>query len=249
LKNYPKSKKYDPHWIIENAMGPHPLWLLEELCEHLELRPGMKVLDMGCGKGITSIFLAKEFGVTVFANDLWISATENLRRFEEAGVADRVFPIHAEAHALPYANGFFDMAISIDSYHYYGTDETYFPCVYEKLVKSGGQFGIVCPGYTKEFEKGHPEGILKFIANQREKEAGWGEDMFTFHSAEWWRRHWEKTGLVEITACYDIPDVKLIWDSWAKGAASSDDEFLKADTEDEVALIAMTAVKRKCDDE
>jgi cyclopropane fatty-acyl-phospholipid synthase-like methyltransferase len=63
----------------------------------------MKVLDMGCGKGLTSIFLAKEYGVTVFANDLWIDATENLLRFEEAGVAAQVYPIHAEAHALPYA--------------------------------------------------------------------------------------------------------------------------------------------------
>ena len=49
----------------------------------------------------------------MFANDLWINATENLKRFEEAGVADKVFPIHAEAHALPYANGFFDAAISV----------------------------------------------------------------------------------------------------------------------------------------
>jgi len=112
---------------------------------------------MGCGKGITSVFLAKEFGVTVFANDLWISATDNLKRFEEAGVAELVFPIHAEAHALPYAEGFFDAAISIDSYQYYGADETYFPCTYSKLVKTGGQFGIVVPGLTREFDKGYPD--------------------------------------------------------------------------------------------
>lgn len=245
MKKYPRTEKYDAKWIQENWMGPHPLWLLEELCEHLDLRPGMKVLDMGCGRGITSVFLAKEYGVTVFANDLWISATDNLRRFEEAGVADHVFPIHAEAHALPYANGFFDAAVSVDSYHYYGTDETYFPCVYAKLVKPGGQFGIVCPGYVREYEKGHPDGIVRFIARQQAKEESWGVDMFTFHSAAWWRKHWEKTGLVEITACYDIPDAKEIWKPWAGGEQSvDDDEFLKADTENEVALIAMAATKK-----
>ncbi|MCL2489098.1 MAG: methyltransferase domain-containing protein, partial [Oscillospiraceae bacterium] len=142
MKKYPKTEKYDVSWIEKNWMGPNPLWLLEDVCEHMDLRPGMKVLDMGCGKGITSIFLAKEFGVTVFANDLWISATDNLRRFEEAGVADRVFPIHAEAHALPYAEEFFDAVIAIDCYHYFGTSESYFPDVFSKLVKSGGQFGI-----------------------------------------------------------------------------------------------------------
>ena len=110
MKQYPKTAKYDASWIEQNWMGPNPLWLLEDLCEHMDLRPGMKVLDMGCGKGLTSVFLAKEYGVTVFANDLWISATDNLRRFEEAGASGKVFPIHAEAHALPYAEGFFDAA-------------------------------------------------------------------------------------------------------------------------------------------
>ena len=98
MKNYPKTEKYDSDWIEQNWMGPNPLELLEDLCEHLDLRPGMKVLDMGCGKGITSIFLAKEYGVTVFANDLWISATDNLRRFNEAGVADKVFPMEADTN-------------------------------------------------------------------------------------------------------------------------------------------------------
>ena len=127
MKTYPRTEKYDQNWIEENWMGPNPLQLLEELCGNMKLSPGMRVLDMGCGKGLTSVFLAKEFGVTVFANDLWIDAAENLRRFEEAGVSGMVFPVHAEAHSLPYARGFFDAAVSIDSYHYYGADELYFP--------------------------------------------------------------------------------------------------------------------------
>lgn len=78
----------------------------------------MNVLDMGCGKGLTSVFLAKEYDVIVFANDLWIDPTDNWKRFEQMGVSNRVYPIHADAHALPYAEGFFDAAVSIDSYHY-----------------------------------------------------------------------------------------------------------------------------------
>jgi len=250
MKNYPKTKKYDKNWIEQNRMGPNPILLMEELCENLDLKPGMKVLDMGCGKGLTSVFLAKEYGVTVFANDLWISATDNLRRFEEAGVADRVFPIHAEAHALPYANGFFDAALSVDSYHYYGACEYYFPCIYSKLVKPGGQFGIVVPGYTREFENGHPDWAFKFIAKQRAKHGDdwstkitenelWGEDMFTFHSNGWWRKFWEKTGLVDITACYDIEDAEGIWrheDGWV--------EYIGADVDGDIAFVVMAAVKK-----
>ena len=244
MKKYLKTEKYDQNWIEENWMGPNPLWLLEDLCENLDLRPGMKVLDMGCGKGLTSVFLAKEYGVTVFANDLWISATDNLRRFEQAGVADKVFPIHAEAHALPYAEGFFDAAISIDSYHYYGADESYFPCTFSKLVKPGGQFGIVIPGLTKEFDKGYPDTLEEFWRLYK------GE-LFTFHSGAWWRKLWEKTELAEITACYDIPDTKALWMPWAVWADASgqfsedesDVDFLNADTNNDLALIAMTAVK------
>lgn len=82
MKKYIRSSKYDKEWIEENWMGPNPLWLMEELVSNLDLRPGMKVLDLGCGKAITSIFLAKEFGVTVFANDLWISANDNFKRIK-----------------------------------------------------------------------------------------------------------------------------------------------------------------------
>jgi cyclopropane fatty-acyl-phospholipid synthase-like methyltransferase len=226
-------------------MGPHPLWLLEDVCGHLDLQPGMKVLDMGCGKGITSVFLAKEYGVNVFVFFLWISATDNLRRFEEAGVSDKVFPIHAEAHALPYANEFFDAVICIDSYHYFGASESYFPDVFSKLAKPGGQFGVVVPGLTREFEKGYPDTLEKL----------WIPELFTFHSNKWWRSLWEKTGLCEITSCYDIEESRAIWQQWAEWALVNfdkefgeggdfDSKLLEADTENDMAFIAMTAVKR-----
>lgn len=59
----------------------------------MNLQPGMRVLDMGCGAGFTSIILAKEYGVSVFANDLWFPATENHESFVKAGVEDRVAKI------------------------------------------------------------------------------------------------------------------------------------------------------------
>ncbi len=57
---FPRSNRYDGRWIVDNLMGPHVLWLAEYLSEALELKPGMRVLDLGCGKGVSSIFLAKE---------------------------------------------------------------------------------------------------------------------------------------------------------------------------------------------
>jgi cyclopropane fatty-acyl-phospholipid synthase-like methyltransferase len=252
MKLYLKTEKYDADWISENWMGPNPLLLLEELCRNLDLKPDMKVLDMGCGKGLTSVFLAKEYGVTVFANDLWISATENLRRFEKAGTADKVYPINAEAHALPYANGFFDAAVSIDSYHYYGADEMYFPCTFSRLVKPGGQFGIVVPGLAREFPDGYPETMKKYwcgaLSEAYPEEIG---ELFSFHSKSWWRHLWEKTGIARVTACYDMENPKEIWMPWAKWSREhmpelgDDVQFLADDTNDDLALIVMSAVKNK----
>lgn len=216
-------------------MGPNPLWLMEELVSNLELRPGMKVLDLGCGKAITSIFLAKEFGVTVFANDLWISANDNFKRIKEAGVENLVFPIHAEAHALPYADGFFDVVISMDSYQYFGTDEMFFPQVYSKLVKKGGQLAIAVPGFKQEFERGYPDSLEKY----------WTPDMFTFHDKSWWRKLWYKTNLVEITSCYHIDDIRSYWEPWAIYAKDkfgfNDLEFINADKNNDLTFIIMTA--------
>ncbi|MDR1688564.1 MAG: class I SAM-dependent methyltransferase, partial [Clostridiales bacterium] len=83
---YPLAAKYSPEWMYENKMGCQCLWLVESLSRIMELKPGMRILDMGCGNALTSIFLAKEFGVTVFANDLWISPSDNWKRICEAGI-------------------------------------------------------------------------------------------------------------------------------------------------------------------
>ena len=117
---FPRAAKYE-RWIRGNLMGPNVLWLLESLCSRVELRAGMRVMDLGCGKAVSSIFLAQEFGAQVWATDLWIAATENPKRIKEAGLEERVFAIHADARSPPYPEEFFDAIVSVDAYHYFGT--------------------------------------------------------------------------------------------------------------------------------
>jgi len=137
MTQFPMSAEYDAEWICENQMGPCSLWLLEFLMKNMTLKAGMRVLDMGCGKGMTSVFLAKEYGVTVFANDLWVEPTDNFKRFREAGLEEKIIPIKAEARSLPYAHNFFDAIISIDSYEYYGTDALYLDYISKFLKPTG----------------------------------------------------------------------------------------------------------------
>ena len=111
--------------MIDTAMGPNVLWLAEWFTEVVELKPGMCVLDLGCGMAASSIFLAKEFGVNVVAADLWIRAGDNHKRIESAGLLHLVTPLHVEAHAMPFAENSFDAVVSFDAYHYFGTDDLY----------------------------------------------------------------------------------------------------------------------------
>ena len=203
---YPRSARYEPAWVLENLMGPNVLWLAESLSEQLELHAGMRVLDLGCGKAVSSIFLAKEFGVQVWATDLWVPATENWDRVCEVGAEASVYPTHAEAHTLPFAKGFFDAIVSLDAYHYFGTDDLYLGNHLAPLVRPGGQIGIVVPGLVSEFE-GDPPAHLA---------AQWQEnwDLWSFHSTDWWRHHWAKTGLVAVESADLIPDGWRHWLAW-----------------------------------
>ena len=81
---FPRSARYDPAWVHTNEMGPNVLWMTEALSQVMAIKPGMRVLDLGCGTAMSSIFLAKEFSVQVWATDLWIKATDNLKRIREA---------------------------------------------------------------------------------------------------------------------------------------------------------------------
>src|SRR5271170_6793519 len=142
FERFPRSAKYDPDWVLASISGAaNPLWLSEWLAAAMDLRPGMRLLDLGCGRALSSIFLRREFGVQVWATDLWFSVSENLQRIRDAGVEDGVFPIHADARSLPFAAEFFDAVVSLDSFIYYGTDDLYLNYV-ARFVKPGGPVGI-----------------------------------------------------------------------------------------------------------
>jgi cyclopropane fatty-acyl-phospholipid synthase-like methyltransferase len=70
------------------SSAANALWLTEWLSEALDLRSGMRVLYLGCGRAMSSIFLRREFGVQVWATDLWFHPSENFRRIRDAGVED-----------------------------------------------------------------------------------------------------------------------------------------------------------------
>ena len=64
---------FDRDFLRATMMGPNCVRFAEELTANIPLSPHMRVLDLGCGMGLSSIYLARTFGVRVFAADLWIN--------------------------------------------------------------------------------------------------------------------------------------------------------------------------------
>jgi SAM-dependent methyltransferase len=217
-ERFPRSSQYNPEWVLANASGgANALWLIEWLTTALDLRPGMRVLDLGCGRASSSIFLRREFGVQVWATDLWFSASENIQRIRDAGVADGVFPIHADARSLPFAAEFFDAIVCIDSFVYYGTDDLYLNYL-ARFVKPEGPVGIAGAGLVREVEGSVPEHLLEW----------WTQDLWCLHSAAWWRRHWERTGIMDIELADTMPDGWQLWLDWHKAVAPDNEAEIKA---------------------
>ncbi|MFI0445848.1 SAM-dependent methyltransferase [Actinomadura sp. 6N118] len=222
-RRFPRAARYHPDWIRSSVSGgANSLWLTEWLTEAMDLRPDMRVLDLGCGRGASSIFLHREFGVQVWATDLWFSADERLHRIRDAGVGDAVFPIHADARALPFAAGFFDAVVSIDSFVYYGTDDLYLNYL-ARFVQPEGQIGIAGAGLTHEID-GPPPGHLA---------AWWEPSMACLHSATWWRRHWERSSIVHVESADAMTDGWTHWLEWQRAVAPDNQMEIDALTADQ----------------
>jgi SAM-dependent methyltransferase len=227
---FPRASRYHPDWVRASASGgANALWLVEWLVGAVELRPGMRVLDLACGRAMSSVFLHREFGVQVWAVDLWHSASESLRRVRDAGVGDGVFPIHADARSLPFANEFFDAVVSIDAFVYFGTDDLYLAEL-ARFVKPGGTVAIAGAGLTHEIDGPVPDHLR-----------GWWEPAhWCLHSARWWKRHWQRTGILEVELADTMPDGWRLWLDWQRAVApgnSTEIAALEADAGRHLAYV------------
>lgn len=239
---YPLTSKYDADWLLALDMGPNPLWLLEDLTADLRLRPGMRVLDLGSGRGATSVFLAKEFGVNVVAADLWVDPSLAAATFAEAGLSDRIEAVRAEAHTLPFAAGSFDAIVCIDAYEYFGTADSYLAYI-TRFLKPGGQFGIATPAMRREVRDiGEIPAHIKACV-------GW--EAIAWHTPEWWRFQWEITELVTVTSARMQEHGWADWLRWARALGSSSDDgtiaMLEADGGELLSFALVTANKRAGD--
>ena len=199
-------EEYRKYMTAEILMGPNSLRILEELLARhpLTLSAESTVLDLGCGKGLTSFTLAKETGAKVYANDLWISAEDNAKRFSEWGVDDRIIPVHEDANDLHFEKGLFQALVSIDSYHYFATKKGFFE---EKILPFLGNEAVALigvPGIKDEFT-GRSEELLS---------AWLGNEAYMFQSPRAWREIIGNNDRIEALETWEMGCFDLAWNEW-----------------------------------
>ena len=214
---YSKSKNYDPKIVNEKIMGPNPMKLTEELLKDIDIPKGSTIMDLGSGQGITSVFLAKEYGFRVFAADLWSDPSENMRFFEQMGLsAENIVPIHADATDLPFAEEFFDTVVCIDAYNFFGRDKEYLGKHLLPFVKHGGYLYFAIPGMKKDCHDDLPPELL----------LSWTPEQLDYiHDAAYWEDMIRATDGVEILSIHEMESNEEAWNDWL----ATDNEYAKGD--------------------
>lgn len=197
---------YKKYISAETMMGPNSVRILAELLDKypLQLVSNDMVLDLGCGTGLTSLVIAKETGARVFANDLWISAEENGKRFAKWGVGEQITPICEDASNLHFAKKQFRALISIDSYHYFAGSMGFFQEKILPFMKDSGVVLIGIPGLKDEYADRAEELLSDWL----------GDDSYMFKSPNRWKELIGDSDRIEALETWEMDCFGKAWDDW-----------------------------------
>ncbi len=129
--------RYDGRWLP----------VAEKIARHYGLKPGQRVLDIGCGKGFLLHELTRAVpGIEVAGIDVSSYAIEHakeeVRPFLQVGGADK----------LPYPDRHFDLVVSLTTFHNLKVDALFAALAEAERVGRGGKY-IMIESYRNEREK------------------------------------------------------------------------------------------------
>lgn len=205
---YILSEKYNTPALQSRIMGPNPVKLEEELLQGHQIPAGAVVCDLGSGMGLTSLFLAKEYGFTVYACDLWSDPAENQAFFDAMDVPrGQIVPVKSDATSLSFEKDFFDAVVCVDSYNYFGRDPDYLDEKLLPFVKPGAMIYIAIPGMKRDCHSALPPELL----------LSWTPDQLDYiHDIEYWTKIMESAKGSEILSIKEMESNEEVWADWLR---------------------------------
>jgi ubiquinone/menaquinone biosynthesis C-methylase UbiE len=167
------------NYVGRKVLHPGGVSSTDKLIGLLNINENKKVLDIACGKGLTSIYLAKKYGCRVVGIDILEKSIEEANYLSNKnGVSHLASFKVADASNLPFPNNEFDTTLS----------QAVLVLVKNKakvieeavrVLKPGGRFGWIEISWKKQppidFINAAQKDICAICISNVETYQGWGE--------------------------------------------------------------------------
>jgi SAM-dependent methyltransferase len=213
---YPELQEYSRQQCYQDFFGGGGLYLAARMARTMQLKADDLVLDLGCGKGSTSLFLAKHYGVKVIALDLWTSAEFLRQKISSQGYGEQIRPVQMDVtQPLPFPIDYFDSIFCMNSFSFYGGHHSFLAHLLKHL-RPGGELCIGSEVLTAEFTAAqivHPPQVYAFRLPPPNEHVNVFEDDFKKqHTPSWWRDLFQSSGLLQVELCSDLEDAEILYE-------------------------------------
>jgi len=128
-------------------MEKHHLNITEQTLRRMELRPGERVLDLGCGAGWASRILARLVGDGPEGHGQVVGVDISDEMIRRARAASRDFDnlmfVWGSAQQIPWEENFFDKVLSVESFYYYADQDRALHELFRVMAPRGRLFILI----------------------------------------------------------------------------------------------------------
>jgi ubiquinone/menaquinone biosynthesis C-methylase UbiE len=137
-------------WAAEGEgekMQRHHLDITEKAIRQMELRPGERVLDLGCGSGWATRMLARlvSDGPEGFGQVVGLDISDEMIRQARAESKDfeNILYVWGSAEKIPWEENFFDKVLSVESFYYYPDQDRALNELFRVMAPRGRMFILI----------------------------------------------------------------------------------------------------------